>query len=294
MKLLFIFGPQGLGKTTMLTAAKNEFKEKKILIMSLGEFIEINLESLKNKLNKHDALFIDDIDFLKNNHKNYKKIFKLIEYCFKKEISIVITSKKHPYKIIWLKNDIKPLIDAGLTIKIKQPKNKDILAIINKNLSFNNVNYLIDSKTAHYLTTNYSHNLRMLKDVLKTILFNKHSENKNSIDINFDNTLAILEQKSGHKEKINTLYIKRIICKYFCISMEQLTSNSRIKRLVFIRHLTMYLIKTILDKSYLEISNEFNKKNHTTAINACKKIEKELEKDASSLRIINRIKKINQ
>ena len=52
----------------------------------------------------------------------------------------------------------------------------------------------------------------------------------------------------------------------------------------------MYLCREMLDSPYKEIGNEFGKRDHSTVINACEKVEKLCKSDSAYLKAITDIK----
>ena len=53
--------------------------------------------------------------------------------------------------------------------------------------------------------------------------------------------------------------------------------KKRDREIVVPRQIAMYLLREELNLSYPKIAKELNKKDHTTAIHACDKIEKEID-----------------
>jgi chromosomal replication initiator protein len=70
--------------------------------------------------------------------------------------------------------------------------------------------------------------------------------------------------------------IKRIqhaVCAEYGITMTELCSQRRHKKIVRPRQVAMYLCKTLTDRSYPEIGRRFGGRDHTTAISSVTRIE---------------------
>lgn len=70
--------------------------------------------------------------------------------------------------------------------------------------------------------------------------------------------------------------IKRIqhtVCAEYGITMTDLLSQRRHKKIVRPRQVAMYLCKTLTDRSYPEIGRRFGGRDHTTAISSVTRIE---------------------
>ena len=67
--------------------------------------------------------------------------------------------------------------------------------------------------------------------------------------------------------------------KYYNLTSEDLKGNSHVKNFVTARHVSMYIIRQLTNLSLSEIGSIFGGKDHTTVLNACRKIEKECKQD---------------
>jgi chromosomal replication initiator protein len=83
------------------------------------------------------------------------------------------------------------------------------------------------------------------------------------------------------KKEITPDLIKETVAEYYSISPESLLSERRDREVVLPRQVAMYLCHTMLGYPYKKIANVFEKNDHTTAINACRKVEDLLSSDKS-------------
>ena len=68
---------------------------------------------------------------------------------------------------------------------------------------------------------------------------------------------------------------------YFDISVEELKSPARTRNLTVPRHISMYLCREMTDYSLPKIAELFNRRDHTTVINALRKVEKQMAEKQS-------------
>jgi chromosomal replication initiator protein len=61
--------------------------------------------------------------------------------------------------------------------------------------------------------------------------------------------------------------------------MKELIEKGRKKEIAYARHIAMYLMRTELSASYPGIGAQFGGRDHTTALHAFEKINKDLEND---------------
>lgn len=68
------------------------------------------------------------------------------------------------------------------------------------------------------------------------------------------------------------------VADFFQVSPGEIRGRSRKKRIVKARHVACYLARQISQESYPVIGRELQKRNHTTILNACRKISLEISK----------------
>ena len=74
-------------------------------------------------------------------------------------------------------------------------------------------------------------------------------------------------------------HIKKMVGNYFEFSVAQIDGYDRRVEYVIPRHIAMYLAKTLMGASLHKIGRKFGNKDHTTALNALKKIPIRMRKD---------------
>ena len=86
-----------------------------------------------------------------------------------------------------------------------------------------------------------------------------------------------------------------VVSEHFGVKPDDITSKKRNAEFVLPRQIIMYLCRKLTDTSYTSIAKLLNKKDHTTVIHGCSKIEAEV---ATNKELQNKIeiieKKINR
>ena len=85
--------------------------------------------------------------------------------------------------------------------------------------------------------------------------------------------------------------IQRLVADHYRVRVADLKSANRSKPLVTARQVAMYLIKKNLDKSLVEVGRHFGGKDHTTVINALKRVESQLSKDSDLKKDVDELRK---
>jgi replicative DNA helicase len=84
--------------------------------------------------------------------------------------------------------------------------------------------------------------------------------------------------------------IQSVVCDYYKIDRDKLLKGKD-KQAVDARQIAMYLSKELSDESLSSIARNFNKKDHTTILNAIQKVEKEQELKKVAEQIKNKLNK---
>jgi chromosomal replication initiator protein len=83
-----------------------------------------------------------------------------------------------------------------------------------------------------------------------------------------------------HVQPIRPETIVEIACEYFGVIHKDILSSRREHGISMPRSVAMYLVRKITQLSYPEIGHLLNKKNHSTVISACNRIDQAVrEKD---------------
>ena len=137
----------------------------------------------------------------------------------------------------------------------------------------------ISDEILQYIASNIKSNIRELEGALNKIIA------MNSLD-NQEITLETAEKavrdmiSADASRKITLDIILEEVCKYYDTTLDSLTSKRRDSKVVHPRHVAMYLCRNITDSSQEEIGRILGDRDHSTVINACKKIETQLSTDA--------------
>ncbi len=285
---LFIYGGVGLGKTHLLHAIGNTIKQKnkkaKILYISSEEFTNELINSIqykkmnqfRNKYRNLDCLLIDDIQFISSKERTEEEFFHTFNTLYESQKQIVITSDKSPNDIPDIENRLKSRFNWGLIVDIQPPEFETRIAIINRKAELFNLN--LEPEIVNFIASNINSNVREIEGALIKISAYK-SIMKQKVTLGLVEN--ILQDIVIRKEKMLTAEnIQKTVARHFNITTDELTSSKRTKDILIPREVAMYLTRKLTKNSLPEIKAKFGIKSHATIINACKKIEKELEKNA--------------
>jgi chromosomal replication initiator protein len=75
--------------------------------------------------------------------------------------------------------------------------------------------------------------------------------------------------------------IMQAVCNYFGLEHKDLMSGRRQRTISLARSVAMFLVRKTAKLSFPEIGSRMGKRNHSTVISACRRIERAVEKNES-------------
>ena len=91
------------------------------------------------------------------------------------------------------------------------------------------------------------------------------------------------------KPSVTAELIKEAVAEYYDVPLSSILSQRRDKEVVVPRQVAMYLCHNMLSLPYKKTADIFGRSDHTTVINACKKINERLEQDEAFRRTLEDI-----
>lgn len=298
---LFIYSDVGLGKTHLAHAigiqAKINHPSKTVLYVSADLFYQQFMESVRNNnrddfiyfYQSIDVLIIDDIHFLAtgNKERTQDALFYIFNHLHQKRKQIIITADKSPVEISGFEARLLSRFKWGLTADLQVPDLETRIAILNKKLSNNGIEF--PEEVVNYLALRVTSNTRELEGAMIAILA-QASLNKREINEELAKEMIDKYVKSTAKE-ISIEYIQKIVSDYFAISIEQINARTRKREIVQARQLCMYFAKKYTKLPLSSIGAACGNKDHATVLHACKTINNLQETDKKMRLYIEDIEK---
>ena len=297
---LFIYGGVGLGKTHLMQAIANEIllnnRSAKILYVTSETFTNQLINAIKdgkgemfrNKYRNIDVLLIDDIQFIAGKERIQEEFFHTFNTLHENRKQIIISSDKPPKDINLIEDRLKSRFEWGLIADISNPDYETRLAILRKKAQLDNI--IIDDEILSDIATKIDSNIRELEGILNKLIANASLTNT---PITMEMAEKSINDVITKKDKVLSLeLIQETIAKYFNITVEELKGVKRSNDVTFPRQIAMYLCRNVAQLPLTKIGDGFGKRDHTTVIHACSKIEKEIQSNVSTKRIVESVKNI--
>ena len=201
---------------------------------------------------------------------------------------IIITSDKPPKDINPLEERLKSRFDWGLLVDISAANYETRLAILRKKVQLENI--IIDDIILSNIATKVDSNIRELEGTLNKIVAKASLTHS---PITFELAEKAINDVISQREKvISSDYIKEIVSKYFNITVGDLNSAKRSNEIAYPRQIAMFLCRELANLLYKTIGNDFGKRDHSTVMHACNKIEQETKSNIDTKLIVDSVKNI--
>lgn len=281
---LFIYGECGLGKTHLLHAIANSVAKKKhskkILLITLPDIMQ--LKATPTQLRNTELLLVEDLHALKNTSESLQEEFYRIFnsfYDFSKQIVITADS---PAANIAASSRLLSRFLSGLHVKVQKPDDDLVRAFLEQRAGENQLPLLLEMIQGKSIS-----NLRELDSVIHKAEF-LSNYGKEGMEALGQYLLDLFPSSATGPVSVDA--IVAYVCEKFNTTKEEILSDTRKAEITFPRHLAMSLGIELSGLNKSAIARYFKRNDHTTVLNAEKKIRQRLKRDISFQRQYSRFK----
>ena len=282
---LLVYGDSGLGKTHLLHAighyVRNLWTGAKIRYVSSEAFTndvinaikDANTAALQRRYRDVDVLLVDDIQFLEGKQQTQEEFFHTFNTLHNANKQIVISSDRPPKRLTQLEDRLRNRFEWGLLTDVQPPDLETRIAILRKKAAADRLSAPAD--VLEFIASRIQTNIRELEGALIRVTAFA-SINQQEVDMTLaEIVLKDLIPEGGEPEVTAGLIIAQT-ASYFGFSIEDLCGPSRTRALVTARQIAMYLCRELTELSLPKIGQQFGGRDHTTVMNADRRIRKDL------------------
>lgn len=285
---LFIYGHSGLGKTHLMMAIQNELRKRNpdinIVYTTSENFLNEFIICMKNQDNKPfrakyrnaDALFIDDIQFIKNKESTQEEFFHTFNDLINAHKQIVITSDRPPKEIEGLDERIKTRFESGLIADIQPPDIETRTAIIITKAEESNLK--LSKPMINYIAEKIKDNIRQIEGTINKIAA---MESLYGIAPTMGSIQQIIHDIETDNRPVSATVddiIESVADKYD-LTKSDLISEKRNANISLARNVSMYIIREVTGLSLENIGNKFGGKKHSTVKHSIDIVEERIMRD---------------
>lgn len=294
---LFIYGNTGLGKTHLMQAVGNFFKNsptpkrvhyvtsEKFTIDYINSVMANRVNHFKEKYRKYDVLIMDDIQFLSTKEKTQEELFHLFNSMYDNNKQIIFSSDIHPNYLPNLEDRLKSRFMAGMIIDISPADTESKIAILQANAQLNN--FELTHEVASHLAASVDGSIRELVGALNSVICQTQLKGK-------ELSLAEIRQTTKNSTKPHkTVSVKEVVkavAAFYNIEEDSIYDKTRKQEVVKPRQMTMYILREDFNVSFPSIGQKLGGRDHTTVIHSCEKIKNELKNNQELSSELNQIR----
>ncbi len=286
---LLIWGAAGMGKTHLLQAIGNHLrmanKKATILYQSADRFTNEFIAAVRadrvyqfeSRYKGADVLLMDDIQYIPNKEQPQEIFFQIFNTLYQARKQIVFTSNALPRDMTGLHERIRSRIEGGLVADIQLASTATRAAILHKKAALHNV--VLDCAVADFMAERTTHSVRELEGwLIRVLAFASFTHQPITLEL----VNKVLAHTKESKKRVTDLpNVIKHVAQNFNYAVSELKSAGRSKELALARHVAVYLMKKLTDRSLREIALFLDRKDHSTIIHAIAKIEKQRNQDAA-------------
>ena len=282
---LFIYGKSGLGKTHLMHAIGNaircRYKNAAVLYQTADRFVSEFINAIRfNKVHKFqskyhsiDVLLVDDMQFIAHKEHTQEAFFHIFNALYESHKQIVFSSDTFPQDLKGIADRLRSRLACGLITDIHEPSLETKIAILKKKASLSDGH--IDDEVALFIAEQRFGNIRELEGALiRVIAF--AALTKQTICIELAKKVLIRPQNQN-RQNVDFEKIIKAVGKVYSYRHSDLCSKLRNKELSEVRHITMFLMKKLTDKSLRDIGGFLGGRDHSTVMHGLQKIEWQLK-----------------
>ncbi|MEM9020948.1 MAG: DnaA/Hda family protein [Planctomycetota bacterium] len=293
---LFLHGICGVGKTHLLqgicATAKSHRPAAKVRYLTgeqfTNQFITAvrnnKLEAFRRRMRRLDLLAIDDVHFIASKEKTQQEFLHCFEENDLAGARVLLASDRHPRQIAQFSEALVSRCVRGLVIEVTEPDAVTRKALISELARRRGL--FLQPAVSELLAQRYDGSVRDLEGALARLhaLATLTDQPRRGRGELIPVGRALVEQLPDFlspvvRRPIRFETIQQSVCEYLMQDPKQLASSSRHKYLVLARSLLVYLARELTSMSYPEIAHAMGRKNHSTVITACQRMQKQLGAD---------------
>ncbi|MEM6625681.1 MAG: DnaA/Hda family protein [Pseudomonadota bacterium] len=277
--IVLFYGPNGCGKTHMLTAIRSARRDDKgVVHMSAEEFMlafvdgvkRKDTSGLRKKVRKAHTLLLDDIHSLKPG--TLREFFSHLRAITEKGGGVVVTSDSAPARLDHLDARMRDEIQGGVVVEIHRPDldmRADIVRAKAELIAKDFPDFILQDEWVMMLADQLPASGRALYGAVRNIF-------ASTVLLDRPVTKAAVEAairlQIGRRSRPKVETIKDVVATHFGITKADLESPDRRRVVSFPRQIAMFLGRRLTTCSYPQIGRMFGDRDHTTVIYAFDKI----------------------
>jgi chromosomal replication initiator protein len=296
---LFIHGSPGLGKTHLLVAIANYLS---VNAPSLGvryttaesftnEFVEAlrssGAEAFKRRYRDLDVLLVDDVQFLEGKPNTEEEFFHTFNALYEGGSQLVLSADRLPSRLSNLAERLRDRFEWGLTVSISPPNLATRLTVLRRlvreaGLPEGEGEALLE------LAERINANVRQLHGALTRVIAHASLTARPLDSSLIAELIPSSPRKAGGDVPVEE--IQQHVATAFGVSRAELIGSSRAVAPLRARQVAIFLTRETTPLSLPEIGRRYGGRDHSTILNALRRIESGIGEDPELASKVERLR----
>ena len=284
---LFLLSQTGMGKSHLSQAIGNHvlslLPNERVYYTTAENFSNEmvqafrhdNIDKFKGKYrNQCDVLLLEDVHYLSGKERTQIELALALDTLFESGKRIIFSSCYLPADIPKLNDKLRSRLSYGIISTIDPPNFRTRVRILQKKVKSNG--YRMPENVIQYLAGELTDDVRQLESGLNGVAA---KSSLLGMPIDLDLAESIVKNIVRQRRRITIDVIKKLVCKYYNVSLADVISPSRKQNFVRPRQIGMYLSRHYTDAPLQSIGKSFNR-YHATVLHSINCIERGIKQDS--------------
>ena len=280
---LFLYGGVGLGKTHLLHAVGHALYEDqpglRIVYLSaecfMNEFISAvrfnQFDEFRRRYrNDCDVLLVDDIQFIAGRDRTMDEFFHVFNALYEAGKQIMVTADRVPADMQGMEERLTSRLNWGLVADVKAPDLETRIAILRQKADQEGIS--ISAPVAMCIANLVRSNVRELEGALVRVATFADLKGVPITESFVAEALETLATRNRATQPVTVEAVQKVVAAHFSVRIADLKGPRRHKGISRPRMIAMFLSRELTGASFPEIGLRFGGKDHSTVINACRRI----------------------
>jgi chromosomal replication initiator protein len=281
---LFLHGTCGLGKSHLLQGLCKRFSElhptKRWMYLTGEEFTneyitavrQNRVDHFRRRMRDLDLLVIDDVHFLagkRSTQEEFLHTFNAIEATGRQ---VVMASDAHPKHITEFTESLINRFISGMVVRIDAPNYAMRCEILKRMAARRRL--ILSEEVVDWIAKRVTQNVREIEGALTRVQALSRLDGRAPGLDTVAEALGDLDRQMVAPLRPENILAS--VCQYFGLEHKELLSGRRQRTISLARSVAMFLVRKNSRLSFPEIAGKLGKRNHSTVISACRRIERAL------------------
>jgi chromosomal replication initiator protein len=295
---LFLHGPPGLGKTHLLGAVANYLRSNAPGLSVryttaegftnefVGALRSSGAEQFKRRYRDLDVLLVDDIQFLQGKQHTEEEFFHTFNALYEGGSQLVLSADRLPSELSTLEARLRDRFEWGLTIPVEPPDLATRVTVLRRLAREAGLGGE-EREALSELASRIDANIRRLHGALTKVIAHASLTAK---PLSPELIAELIPARTGPSGPTAIEDIQQRVAGAFGISRAELVGSSRAATPLRARQVAILLTREATDLSLPQIGRLYGGRDHSTILNALRRVEATLSTDGELARQVGELR----